>query len=107
MRILLDHCVPKRLGRQFPNHHVRTAQQMGWAALRNGALLSTAAADFDVMLTVDRRIQYQQNPSTLPLSVIVLVAVTNKIKDLVHLVPQVEQVMVSLSPRTLVEVRIP
>ena len=83
MRILLDHCLPKRLKRLFPSHEVKTAQEMGWSGLANGQLLlEAAAAGFSVMLTVDRNISFQQNPDRLPLPIIVLVAKNNRFETL-------------------------
>ena len=88
MRILLDECVPKRLSTLILGHEVRTVPQMGWAGIRNGQLLATAhAAGFDVLLTVDRNIEHQQNPATLPLAVVVLHAPSNDMDDLKPLVP--------------------
>ena len=54
MRLLLDECVPKRLKRELPGHEVRTVQDMGWAGIKNGALLALADGQFDTLLTVDR-----------------------------------------------------
>jgi hypothetical protein len=54
---------------------------MGWATLKNGSLLAMAAPHFDVILTVDRSIQFQQNQPSLPLSIVVLVAATIKIRE--------------------------
>jgi len=56
MRVLLDECLPRKLKSALPGHEVRSAQQEGWAGLRNGALLQAASASFDVFLTVDRSI---------------------------------------------------
>jgi hypothetical protein len=64
---------------------------MGWQKLRNGDLLAAAAGLFDAMLTTDRNLKHQQNLATLPLAVIVLVARTNRLADLLPLVPRVEQ----------------
>ncbi|MGH9422594.1 MAG: hypothetical protein ACRD3J_21635, partial [Thermoanaerobaculia bacterium] len=62
MLILFDHGTPKGLIRTLPGHTVHTAQAKGWDALSNGALLKAAEkAGFDVLLTTDRRIRYQQN----------------------------------------------
>ena len=107
MRILLDHCVDRRLARSFPNHQVSTAAQMGWYRLRNGKLLSTGAGQFDVMLTVDKNLRYQQNLSKLPLAVVVMLAPTIKLADLLPLVPGVEESLKTLKPCTLLEVRPP
>ena len=52
MRVLLDHCVDWRLGRSMPAHTVRSTRDMRWEHLKNGKLLSEAAAHFDVLLTV-------------------------------------------------------
>ena len=87
MRILLDHCVDRRLARFLPAHQVKTAGQMGWHKLRNGKLLASAAAQFDLLLTVDKNIRHQINLATLPVAVIVMVAPTIKLTDLLPLGP--------------------
>ena len=61
MRILLDECVDWRLQREIRGHDVRTAHQLGWTAIRNGELLALAATQFDVFVTVDRNLSFQQN----------------------------------------------
>lgn len=67
MRILLDHCVPKRFGGALGDHQVATAAGMGWHTLRNGALLRAARqADFDVLLTVDRNLKHEQTCGRFP-----------------------------------------
>jgi predicted nuclease of predicted toxin-antitoxin system len=77
MRILLDECVPRRLTHELGDHEVRTVTEMGWAGMKNGALLQLAAESFDVLLTTDRNLAFQQNTATLPLGVIVLRAPSN------------------------------
>jgi hypothetical protein len=104
MRILLDHCVDWRLKRSLPTHQVRTAQEMGWDALKNGKLLSSAAGQFDVLLTVDQNIKHQQSLAELPIAVVVMVAASNRAKALLKLLPAVEQVLSTLKARSLVEV---
>ena len=80
--------MPKRLNQELPGHVVKTVQDMGWAGIKNGALLRLANGQFDALLTADSNLEYQQNLKTLPVSVVVLVAVTNKLEDLKPLVPQ-------------------
>lgn len=105
MRILLDHCVPKRFGGALGDHQVATAAGMGWHALRNGALLRAAAQHrFDVLLTVARNLKREQNLATLPVAVVVLLATSNRPADLLPLFPDVEHALAGLAPRTLVEV---
>jgi predicted nuclease of predicted toxin-antitoxin system len=83
MRLLLDEQLPRRLARHIPVHHVRTVQQQGWAGLQNGELLLRAAAeDFDVFITADQNLRFQQNLTGSKLGVIVLVAASNKLDDL-------------------------
>jgi len=108
MRILPDHRVPRRFSAALAGHRVTTASAMGWQSLRNGKLLRAAGDDgFDVLLTVDRNLRHEQNLSTLPITVVVLVATSNRLADLLPLVPALERALVGLAPRTLVEVSQP
>ena len=75
MRVLLDECLPRKLKRELIGHDVRTTPEMGWASKRNGDLLHRAEGEFDVFLTVDRKLQHQQNLPAFNIAVIVLVAV--------------------------------
>lgn len=89
MRVLLDEQLPRRLARELTGHNVRTVQQVGWSGLKNGELLGRAADDgFEVFLTADQNLQFQQNISRARLGVVVLVASSNKLVDLLPLVPR-------------------
>ena len=88
MGVLLDECLDWRLSRDLVGHDVRTARQMGWSTIKNGDLLSLAVQQFDVFVTVDRNMAFQQNLATLSIAVIVLRAQTNRLADLQPLVPQ-------------------
>lgn len=98
MRILLDECVPRRFRLQLPEHEVRTVPEMGWASLKNGVLLSAASGKFDVLLTTDQRLNYQQNVSNFAIAVIVLVARRNKLESLVPLVAELRKVLAEVKP---------
>lgn len=105
MRILLDHCTPKRLRRLFPAHEVRTAYEQGWSGLKNGKLMAeAAAAGFDVLLTVDQNIPFQQNPSALPLALVIIVAINNRFETLAPHAPEIEAALSSISPGEIVRV---
>lgn len=93
MRLLLDECLPRRLKRRFEGHDCRTAPEMGWASKRNGQLLSLAAVEFDVFVTADRNLSYQQDLSAFDIAVVVLVAASNRLPDLEPLVPLVLEVL--------------
>ena len=73
MKILLDHNVPHGLRRSLEEHDAQTAEYRGWETLRNGELLSAAAAeDFELLITCDQNIRFQQDLSTQPVMVITL-----------------------------------
>ena len=100
MRILLDACVDWRLAHDLVGHEVKTAQQMGWAAIENGALLQLAAQHFDTFLTVDRNLSFQQNVTRFSIAVIVLRAKTNRLADLRPLVPMLLSTLETAKPGT-------
>lgn len=78
MRILFDHNMPKRLRRHLIGHEVKTTREMRWEDLANGSLLRAAATDrFEVLLTLDKKIEHEQNLRKLPIAVVVLDARSN------------------------------
>jgi hypothetical protein len=88
VKVLLDECVDWRLARDIVGHDVKTARQMGWTTIKNGELLVLAAEHFDVFVTVDRNLSFQQNLASLSITVLVLQAKTNRLVDLRRLVPK-------------------
>ena len=72
MRILLDESVPGRLSFLLQGHATVTVQQRGWTGIENGRLLVLAAAEFDVVLTADKGMEFQQNLTTLPTAVLIV-----------------------------------
>jgi Domain of unknown function (DUF5615) len=89
MKILLDECIDRKLAREFLGYEVKTVPQMGWAGVKNGQLLALATAEFDVFITVDRNLSFQQNLPQFDIAVIVLQASSNRLADLKPLAPQV------------------
>jgi hypothetical protein len=87
VKILLDECIDRRLANEIEGHDVRTVPQMGWATKKNGALLTLADKEFDVFVTVDRNLSFQQNLSQYDIAIIILVAPTNRLIDLRPLIP--------------------
>lgn len=104
MRVLLDECTPRKVRRELPGHTVRTVPEMGWGGTKNGALLRRAADEFDVLLTVDSNMEFQQNTDTLPVAVIVLVARTNDVEDLRPLMPELRELLPNIEPGRLYRV---
>ena len=79
MRVLLDECVPRALRKELTGHEVKTVAEAGWAVVKNGELLELAARQFDLLLMVDRNLEYQQNFSDISLAVIVIHAPSNDV----------------------------
>jgi predicted nuclease of predicted toxin-antitoxin system len=82
MRILLDESLPHDLVALIHGHEVSTVSDEGWKSVKNGKLLALAATKFDVFITADRNLEFQQNLAKLPLAVVVLVARKNRVQDL-------------------------
>ena len=98
MRVFLDECVDWRLSRAIVGHEVKTARQMGWQAIENGKLLTLASKAFDAFVTVDRNLPFQQNLATWPIATIVLRARTNRLADLMPLVPDLTPAIEAAKP---------
>jgi hypothetical protein len=83
MRVLLDECIPRKLKSEFAEHHCMTVPEAGLAGKKNGALLSLAeSAGFDVFLTPDKGIQFQQNMAGRSIAILIVRAASNRIQDL-------------------------
>jgi hypothetical protein len=105
MRVLIDECVPRRISQHLPGHIVHTVPEMGWSGKKDGELLALMTANgFEVLLTVDQNIRHQQNLSAFGVSVIVLVSKSNRLADLVPLMPSALSALTSIQPGDLVEI---
>jgi hypothetical protein len=98
VRVFLDECIDWRLLRSITGHEVRTAHQMGWSAIKNGELLNLVSAQFDVFVTVDQNLAFQQNTKELRIAVVVLRARTNRLSDLLPLVPELSVAIAGAKP---------
>ena len=88
MRVLLDEQLPRQLVPYIAGHDVRTTQEQGWAGKKNGELLKVAlAAGFEVLVTGDKNLEFQQNLKDSGLFLVVLVAPSNKLEDLLPRIP--------------------
>jgi hypothetical protein len=88
VRVFLDECVDWRFSREIVGHEVKTARQRGWSTTKNGELLALASKEFEVFVTVDRNLSFQQNLPAFAIAVIVLRAKSNRLSDLRPLVPE-------------------
>jgi predicted nuclease of predicted toxin-antitoxin system len=104
MRVLLDECLPRRLKRHLSVHETWTVPEAGWAGKKNGELLRAAAGKFEAFLTIDSNLSYQQNMTGLSFGVVVLSAPTNRLEDLLPLVPDILTALDALNPGQIVRV---
>lgn len=104
MRVLLDECVPRALRKAFSVHEVKTTVESGWAGIKNGALLKLAEKEFDLFLTVDRNLEYQQNFTGVSIAVVVMHAQSNDIDLLRPLIPAVLAAMSKAKPGVVTHV---
>ena len=104
MRILLDESLPRKLRLELPGHDAQTVQERGWSGLRNGALLRKASQEFQVLLTGDQNLEFQQNLTTLPIAVIVMVGVNNRIEILRPLISDVLETLGTIQPGQIIRI---
>jgi predicted nuclease of predicted toxin-antitoxin system len=105
VRILLDESLPRTLTRHFSGVIVETVFDRGWSGVKNGELLRRAAASFDVFLTADQNLQYQQNLKNHQIRVVILAAVTNRVPDLLPLLDEALAASERLDPGEVLVIR--
>lgn len=103
-RVLLDESVPRRIGFELDGHFVRTVQFMGWTGVKNGQLLQLAVEQFEVFITADQNLRYQQHHPEHQIAVIVLIAVNNRLQTLLPLVPDIMQTLETIEIGCVIEV---
>ena len=103
MRILLDECAPRPLKREA-EYEIRTVVEMGWSGKKNGELLRLMSQEgFTILLTTDQNLRYQQNLQQAGVAVVVLVAPSNRLPDLLALIPDARKVLNTIAPGEVIE----
>ncbi len=102
MKILFDHCVDRRLRKHISGHEVRLAKEEHLEEFKNGKLLEAAQQKFDVLLTTDKNIKYQQNLPQFSIALIVLRGIKNKAGELIELIPAVINTLETIRPGDVV-----
>jgi len=97
VKLLLDECIDRRFADELREHDVKTVPQMGWATIKNGELLKLAEVTFDVFITVDRNLSFQQNLPDFNIAVLVLHAPSNRLADLKPLAPKILSLLPTLT----------
>jgi hypothetical protein len=105
MNILLDECTPRVVKRRLPGRNIRTVQEMGWSGLRNGELLAAANGQFDVFITTDKNLRYQQNLKKYNFAVLLLPS--NQVPVVVSLIPDIEAALKIIKVGDFVEIPLP
>lgn len=105
MKILLDECTPRVLKKLLPELDIHTVQEMGWAGVKNGDLLTAAAEQFDVFITTDKNLRYQQNLSGRKLAVLLLPS--NQVPIVERLIPTVAATLKTIRVGDYVEIPFP
>ena len=104
MRILIDECLNWRLARALSGHYAVSAHKKGWVGIKNGALLALAEKEFDVFITGDRNLSFQQSISNFNIAVVVLHAPSTQLHHTLPLMPKVLAALPSLKPGQVVNV---
>jgi hypothetical protein len=106
MNVLLDECTPRVVKKMTGGHTIRTAQEMGWGGYKNGDLLTAAEdAQFDVFITTDKNLRYQQNIKGRKLALLVLPS--NKVPTVEALIPFIESTLTTIQAGDFVEIPLP
>ena len=104
MKILLDECTPHVLKRLLTGVQVSTVQDHGWAGITNGTLLRLAEEHFDVLITSDQNLKYQQNLANRKLAIVQLP--TNQVPLVITLSSQIQSALDAIKAGDLVEIRL-
>ena len=105
MKILLDEFVPWPIHKLLADHECETAQQRGWGGIKNGELLRLAEEEFDVFITTDQNIQYQQNLAGHRIAILQLS--TNKLRPLLAAATRIHSAVATIRPGDFHELHIP
>lgn len=106
MKLLLDECIDRRLSKDLAGHDVKTVPQMGWSGIKNGELLTLAENQFDVFITVDRNLSFQQNLPKFNIAVLALHPPSNRLADLRPLAPKILATLPTLTKGQAVHITI-
>lgn len=98
MRVLLDENLPHDLAKVLTGHVVSTVQGLGWAGTKNGALLKRANDVCDVFISMDGNVEHQQKLSALSFGIVIIGAASNRMTDLLPVVPELLHAIAAVQP---------
>ena len=101
MKVIIDECVPSIVKLGLPERQIKTVQEMGWAGVKNGELLKLVAQEFEIFITSDKNLQYQQNLANFGIAVILLPS--NQVPVIEGLLPSLDHALTNIRPNEFVE----
>jgi predicted nuclease of predicted toxin-antitoxin system len=104
-RVLFDENMPRKLRRDLSEFAIRTVQEEGWRGFENGNLLRRASAAFDVLVTADQRLRYQQNVSQFDIGIVVIETIDTRLSNLRRFLPQVKDAIDNVTSGSVYIVR--
>lgn len=104
MKILIDENLPRKLAAHLEGHECRTVVECGWSGKKNGELLALADPQFDVLLTLDKNLPFQQDLDSVRIAVLIIRARSNRIQDLLPVIPDCLTALKSIRPGQVVRV---
>lgn len=107
MKVLIDENLPRKLAVHLSGHECQTVAERGWAGKKNGKLLSLAESEFDVLLTLDKNIPYQQHLKSARIAIVIVRARSNRIQDLLPVIPDCLIALQRVRPGRLIRVGTP
>jgi len=102
MKIIIDECVPHIVKKRLPEREIKTVQEMGWAGVKNGELLKLVEAEFDVFITSDKNLRYQQNLKDRAIAVLLLPS--NQVPVIESLLSQIDETLEKIKPNDFLEI---
>jgi hypothetical protein len=103
-RVLFDEDVPRQLRQELAGFNIRTVQEQGWSSLKNGELLRTASLEFDVLVTADRNMQYQQNIPKFDIGLVVLALRDSRLPSIQTKLSEIEAAVVAVEPGAVIRI---
>lgn len=102
MNIIIDECVPHIVKKRLTQRQIKTVQEMGWAGVKNGELLKLIEAGFDIFITSDKNLRYQQNLRNRKLAILLLPS--NQIPIIENLLPQIDESIETIQSGEFIEI---
>ena len=101
MKIIIDECVPNIVIRGLPERDIASVQQMGWGGIKNGELLKLVSDKFDVFITSDKNLRYQQNLASIDLTVVILPS--NQVPAIKLILSELDKALDTISGKSVIE----